>query len=64
MRTFLDDLRAAHPAGATLLVVGCRATQYGLEHWCNGVPLRDAVSAPWCWQPGWTYRLATAGLSG
>jgi broad specificity phosphatase PhoE len=42
--------------GATLLVVGHRATFYSLEHLLNGRPLMDVVVAPWAWQPGWVYR--------
>ncbi len=55
MRSFLDDLSQKYE-GRTVMVIGHRATQYGLEHWVNDVPLKDAVTAPWKWQPGWTYR--------
>jgi 2,3-bisphosphoglycerate-dependent phosphoglycerate mutase len=41
----------------TLLIIGHRATFYALEHLLNGVPLREAVTSPWAWQPGWTYDL-------
>jgi 2,3-bisphosphoglycerate-dependent phosphoglycerate mutase len=51
---WLDDARDVH-AGATILVIGHRATFYAFEHLLRGVPLRDAVRAPWTWQPGWTY---------
>jgi broad specificity phosphatase PhoE len=54
MNSFLGDL-AQNFSGKKVMVIGHRATQYGLEHWINGVPLGDAVSAPWKWQPGWTY---------
>lgn len=43
--------------GRTIVVIGHRATFYALEHLILGVPLDDAVTAPWTWQPGWTYRL-------
>lgn len=56
MRSFLDDLAMKYE-NRTVVVIGHRATQYGLEHWINDVPLKDAVAAPWAWQPGWTYRL-------
>lgn len=56
MKSFLDDLRGRYD-GKRILVIGHRATQYGLEHWLNGVPLNTAVTAPWHWQPGWTYEL-------
>jgi 2,3-bisphosphoglycerate-dependent phosphoglycerate mutase len=52
---WLADATAAHPGG-TILVVGHRATFYALEHLLNGVPLVRAISSPWTWQPGWTYR--------
>jgi broad specificity phosphatase PhoE len=41
--------------GGTALIVGHRATFYALEHLLNGVTLRDAMTSPWSWQPGWTY---------
>lgn len=39
----------------TVLVIGHRATFYALEHLFRGSTLHDAVTAPWTWQPGWTY---------
>lgn len=56
MRTFLLDL-ARDYHGKTVMIIGHRATQYGLEHWINGVSLKETVSAPWAWQAGWTYKL-------
>jgi broad specificity phosphatase PhoE len=46
-------------ARQTVLVIGHRATFYALEHLINAVPLRDAVLAPWQWQPGWLYLLTS-----
>jgi broad specificity phosphatase PhoE len=46
-----------HVDAGIILVVGHRATFYALEHLLNGVTLHDAVTSPWIWQPGWTYRL-------
>jgi len=43
--------------GNKIMIVGSRATQYGLENLINKVPLKEAVTAPWQWQPGWTYNL-------
>lgn len=57
MKFFLADLMPDYD-GKTVMVIGHRATQYGLEHWVNGVSILDAVSAPWAWQPGWEYHLA------
>ncbi len=43
--------------GQNVLIVGHRATWYSLEHLLAGVPLIDAIKAPWVWRPGWTYRI-------
>jgi 2,3-bisphosphoglycerate-dependent phosphoglycerate mutase len=43
-------------AGRTVLVIGHRATFYALEHLFTHIPLREAVTSTWHWQPGWTYR--------
>lgn len=56
MKAFLQDLLKNYN-GKTVLIVGHRATQYGLDVWVNHKNLRDAVLAPWQWQPGWTYEL-------
>ncbi len=56
MRKFLRYV-AKYYDGKKVLVIGHRATQYGLEHWINRVPLQDAVTAPWQWRPGWVYAL-------
>jgi broad specificity phosphatase PhoE len=58
MRSFLGDLLRDYD-GKRVMVIGHRATQYGLEHWIKGVPLEEAVVAPWKWQPGWRYELRT-----
>lgn len=57
MKSFLDDLAVRHQDGDTIMIIGHRATQYGLEHWLKGVPLLQAVTDPWSWQPGWSYDL-------
>ena len=45
--------------GKTIVVIGHRATRYGLEYWCNGASLDDIVRAPWPWLdvPIWHYEL-------
>jgi alpha-ribazole phosphatase/probable phosphoglycerate mutase len=53
IRDFLDDLTDEN----SIMIIGHRATQYGLEHALRGVALEDAIRAPWQWQPGWTYEL-------
>ena len=55
MRNFLVDLLKNYD-GKKIMIIGHRATQYGLEHWIKKVPLKEVVTAPWEWQPGWTYR--------
>ena len=45
-------------AGGRIIVIGHRATFYALEHLINGIPLRDVITAPWQWQPGWSYTLS------
>lgn len=57
MRSFLIEVLEKY-SGKTVMVIGSRATQYGLEHWVNKVPLVEAVTAPWHWQPGWVYHLS------
>ncbi len=57
MKSFLEDLLKDYD-GKRVLIIGHRATQYGLERWITGKSLEDIVSAPWQWQPGWIYDLA------
>lgn len=54
IKSFLDDLWKNYD-GKRIMIIGHRATQYGLEHWIEKVPLTDAISASWKWQPGWRY---------
>jgi alpha-ribazole phosphatase/probable phosphoglycerate mutase len=56
MKSFLEDLLKNND-GKKVMIIGHRATQYGLEYWINKVPLEKQVSTPWKWQPGWTYYL-------
>lgn len=56
MRSFLRDLLKNHD-GKRVMIVGHRTTQYGLEHWIKDVPLIEVITAPWMWQPGWTYEI-------
>jgi len=41
--------------GARVLVVGHVATRHGLDHHLRGVPLEEALTAEFVWQPGWEY---------
>lgn len=60
MKSFLDDLRKNHD-GKRVMIIGHRATQYGLEVVIEGKPLEEVVSLKaieaWKWQPGWEYKL-------
>lgn len=56
MRAFLQDLLRDYD-GKRVMIIGHRATQYGLEHWIRGLPLERVISAPWKWQAGWSYTL-------
>lgn len=56
MKSFLDDLLKNYN-NKKVMIIGHRATQYGLEHWIKGLSLEKIISAPWSWQPGWTYHL-------
>jgi len=45
--------------GKTIVVIGHRATKYGLEYWCGDASLEDIVRTPWEWRevPIWRYEL-------
>lgn len=58
MKSFLQDLLRDYN-GKRVMIIGHRATQYGLEHWIKGLPLEQVIPAPWKWQPGWVYELKT-----
>lgn len=58
---WLSDVRAEHPAGR-MLVIGHRATLYAFEHLFRGIPLEQAVTAAWNWQPGWEYSTQQTAL--
>lgn len=56
MRKFLNDLIENYD-GKKVMIIGHRATQYGLEYWIKRLPLEKIIPNPWKWQPGWTYNL-------
>ena len=56
MASFLNDLYKNYD-GKKVMIIGHRATQYGLEHSLGGIPLEQVISAPWKWQPGWIYKM-------
>ncbi|HRH32796.1 MAG TPA: histidine phosphatase family protein [bacterium] len=56
MKSFLQDIKKNYD-GKKIMIIGHRATQYGLEYWINKVPLEKIIITPWKWQPGWMYQL-------
>jgi len=56
IREFLQEVLTKYDK-QNILIVGHAGTRYALEHLLNKVPLKDAIEAPWAWQPGWTYYL-------
>ena len=57
VREWLSEVLRTPPEHP-VLVIGHRATFYAFEHLLRGIPLRDAIAAPWQWQPGWEYSFA------
>ncbi len=53
---FLADLAEGYD-GRRILVIGHSATRWALDHLLGGMPLKQLVTAPFQWQPGWTYTL-------
>jgi 2,3-bisphosphoglycerate-dependent phosphoglycerate mutase len=51
---FLDDLPLRWE-GSRVLVIGHLSTQWGFEHYLNGVPLENLIEAEFTWRPGWEY---------
>ncbi len=56
IKNFLTDLLKDYD-GKMVMIIGHRATQYGLEHWIKKIPLEQVIPAVWKWQPGWKYEL-------
>ena len=55
MKSFIDDLRQAD--FKRVLIIGSRATHYGLDHWIDNVTLEHLLTHEFVWQPGWKYEL-------
>jgi broad specificity phosphatase PhoE len=55
MKSFLEDLLKNHD-GKRVMIIGHRATQYGLDKLINGVSIEQLVSSKFKWQPGWEYK--------
>ena len=56
VQEFFIELKKRYPEG-NILVVGHRATQYGLETLINGKTIEECLSTPFKWQPFWEYNL-------
>lgn len=56
MKDFLDDLKKNYE-GKRVMIIGHRATQYGLDYWIKEISLKTSVTNPFKWQPGWVYTL-------
>lgn len=56
IKQFLEDLIKNYD-GKRVMIIGHRATQYGLEHWINGKSLEALLTTSFKWQPGWSYNL-------
>jgi hypothetical protein len=52
---FYNELKEKY-SDKTILVVGHRATQYGLDT-LTGKTLEECLSVPFKWQPYWEYNL-------
>jgi alpha-ribazole phosphatase/probable phosphoglycerate mutase len=60
---FLRDVMCEYDQ-RTIVVIGHRATKYGLEYWSGGRSLEDIVRTPWEWRevPIWRYELHAHNL--
>jgi broad specificity phosphatase PhoE len=56
MKSFLVDLLKNYD-GKRVMIIGHRATQYGLDYFICGVPMLQLVTTHFKWQPGWKYIL-------
>jgi len=53
---FYHELKKNHP-GKTVLIVGHRVTQYGLDTLVGGKTLEECLNKQFKWQPYWEYEL-------
>lgn len=52
----LKDIKSEYD-GQRVLIVGHRATQYGIESYVKNISARQAATSPWQYQPGWEYEI-------
>lgn len=55
MGSFIADLKKQD--FKTVLIIGSRATHYGLDHFIGGKSIEEAVGTKFKLQPGWEYKL-------
>ena len=53
---FYKELKEKHP-NKTVLIVGHRVTQYGLDTLADGKTIEECLSVLFRWQPYWEYNL-------
>lgn len=58
MRSFLEDLLKNYK-DKKVMIIGHRATQYGIDTLVKGISLEQLTTTPFKWQPGWTYEFDT-----
>lgn len=60
---FLHEIMCQYD-GKTVVVIGHRATRYGIEYWCGNASLAEIVGTPWPWLdvPIWRYELHVDNL--
>lgn len=56
IKSFLHGLFPAFE-GKHIIVIGHRATHFGLKYWTDNIPLPEIIAAPFSWQPDWTYKV-------
>ncbi|MFA6432305.1 MAG: histidine phosphatase family protein [Candidatus Paceibacterota bacterium] len=56
MKSFLEDLKRDYD-GKRVMVIGHRATQYGIEAYVNGMTVEECLAKPFKWEPGWVYKI-------
>jgi len=56
VQEFFKELKQKYP-DKNILVVGHRATQYGIEALINGKTVEECLNTPFKWQPFWEYNL-------
>ncbi|GHO71109.1 hypothetical protein KSC_100010 [Ktedonobacter sp. SOSP1-52] len=56
--TFLQDVAREYD-GKTIVVIGHRATMYGIRYWCGTSTLEEIVNTPWEWRdiPIWRFEI-------